>query len=76
MVVLDWTTDDFGQRLRQTRVARGWTQRVLAERAGLGVATVYVLERGRKRPRSSTAALLGIALGVPVAGAASRGRRR
>jgi transcriptional regulator with XRE-family HTH domain len=76
VVVLDRTTADFGQRLRQARVARGWTQRVLAERAGLGMETVHVLERGRKRPRSSTTTLLGMALGVPVAGAAAVGRRR
>ncbi len=46
------------QRIRALRKARGWSQEQLAERAGLGVATVARLERSG---RGQIASLLRIA---------------
>lgn len=36
---------NIGKRLRELRLAEGWTQAELAERAGLGRATIERLER-------------------------------
>ena len=47
-------TTRLGQRVRSLRLARGWTQRVLAARLGCGVAqqSIDQLEKGRiRRPR-------------------------
>jgi tetratricopeptide (TPR) repeat protein/DNA-binding XRE family transcriptional regulator len=56
---------DFGQLLRQLRGAAGLTQEDLADRSGLSVDAVSMLERGRRRaPRSGTVALLAEALGL------------
>jgi predicted ATPase/transcriptional regulator with XRE-family HTH domain len=60
----------FGSQLRALRVRAGLSQEALAERAGLGLATLKALERGtRRRPRAHTLVRLGDALGL---GAAAR----
>ncbi|HEV8637512.1 MAG TPA: helix-turn-helix domain-containing protein, partial [Chloroflexota bacterium] len=57
-----------GDQLRRLRVRAGLTQEVLAERAGLGVATIGALEEGRRRrPYPSTVAALAAALGLAPA---------
>ncbi|MDQ2787823.1 MAG: helix-turn-helix domain-containing protein, partial [Chloroflexota bacterium] len=56
----------FGERLRQHRRAAGLSQEALAERAGLSVAAIAALERGRRtRPHPDTVALLATALALP-----------
>jgi ribosome-binding protein aMBF1 (putative translation factor) len=64
--------------LIQQRRLCGWTQKQLAERAGIGQAEVSKIERGRKSPTIDTyarlATALGIAPGWPVA--KSPGRRQ
>ncbi len=45
--------DSFGDRLRGLRENAGLTQEPLAERAGLSLNTVGVLERGERRPNSA-----------------------
>ena len=35
---------DIGQQLRRLRLAKGWTQEVLAERSGIAVSTLKLLE--------------------------------
>jgi DNA-binding XRE family transcriptional regulator len=51
-------------RLRALRTDRRWTQRELAERAGISKEAIHVYERGRKCPHQSTLRLLAAALGV------------
>jgi predicted ATPase/DNA-binding XRE family transcriptional regulator len=60
--------ESFGTQLRALRVRAGLSQEALAERAGLGVATLKALEHGqRQRPRAHTLVLLGDALGLNAA---------
>ena len=55
----------FGARLRGFRAQAGLSQEALAERAGLGLATLKALERDqRSRPHPHTLALLADALGL------------
>ena len=56
----------FGPRLKEIRLSRGWTQRDLAERAGLPVNTVGRFERGELVPVWTKAVLLADVLGVSV----------
>ncbi len=57
----------FGERLRQLREARGWSQRELAERSGVPYFTIYRCERGtHDEPRVGMAAKLARALGVSL----------
>ena len=60
-------TRAFGDRLRQARAARGWTQDRLAAEAGVGIATVRRAENGYFEPRQDTARRLAAALGVRLA---------
>jgi transcriptional regulator with XRE-family HTH domain len=55
------------EQLRRLRTERRLTQQRLADRAGISKEAIHVYERGRKRPRASTLALLARALGVPPA---------
>jgi predicted ATPase/transcriptional regulator with XRE-family HTH domain len=56
----------FGARLRGLRARAGLSREELAERAGLGLATLAALERGeRRRPQSHTLVRLAEALGLP-----------
>jgi transcriptional regulator with XRE-family HTH domain len=58
---------NFAERLRQLRAAAGLTQEQLAERAGLSVAAIGDLERGRvQRPQAKTVRALAKALRVPA----------
>ena len=43
-----------GARVRQLRVAQGWSQSSLAARAGLGKATLSEIEAGRRNPTLET----------------------
>src|SRR5262249_5085621 len=54
----------FGQQVQRLRVRAGLTQEMLAERAGLSLATLGALEQGRRQPRSNTVAALADALGL------------
>jgi transcriptional regulator with XRE-family HTH domain len=44
-------TDAMRKEIRHRREARGWSQRQLAQRAGLSKATVQNIEAGRHAPR-------------------------
>ncbi|MBV9544276.1 MAG: helix-turn-helix transcriptional regulator, partial [Chloroflexi bacterium] len=58
----------FGARLRGLRARAGLSQEALAERAGLGPATVRALERDlRPRPHPHTLVRLAEALGLAPA---------
>jgi predicted ATPase/DNA-binding XRE family transcriptional regulator len=57
-----------GARLRALRERAGLTQKALADRAGLGIATLWALERGsRRRPHPDTLGRLSKALGLATA---------
>src|SRR5215475_2248571 len=63
----DATAGPFGATLRRQRITAGLSQQELAERAGLSVAAVAALERGRRRrPHPGTVRSLAAALGLPV----------
>lgn len=53
-------------RLRTLRRRRGWTQRELAEAAGVAKITVARLETGAQTPRPGTMAQIARALGVRI----------
>lgn len=55
-----------GLRLKQVREEKGYSIRALAERCGIGFATVYRIEAGRTTPRFATLERLAKALGVSV----------
>jgi len=66
--VLEGSDAEFGGLLRRYRLAAGFSQEALAERAGLSVDAVAALERGRRsRPRAFTVRLLADALGLEAA---------
>src|SRR5215470_15197978 len=54
----------FAGRLKELREGKGWTQRQLAEAAGLAVAGVQNIEQGRTYPEWPTVLALCQALGV------------
>ncbi|MEV4560223.1 tetratricopeptide repeat protein [Kitasatospora sp. NPDC049285] len=54
----------FGELLRGCRLAAGWTQEDLAERAGVSSHAISMLESGRRGPRLSTVARLADAMGL------------
>ena len=61
----------FGKRVRETRLAAGWTQAELARRIGMvdavsGATRVSRYETGEHDPDPATAEALAKALGVPV----------
>ncbi len=57
---------DTGRRLREQRLAAGWTQGELADRAAVSRALVGALERGRHVPAADAAIRLARALGTTV----------
>lgn len=57
----------FGHRLRQLRIARGWTQEQLAEAAGITSTYTSDLERGEKVPSLSILLRLARAFDISVA---------
>jgi transcriptional regulator with XRE-family HTH domain len=56
----------FGERLRNARRRRGWTQAQLAEAAEVGANYVPRLERGEMTPSVESAHRLASALGVAL----------
>lgn len=56
-----------GQRLRALRDERGWTLDALAQRSGVGRATISLIERGESSPTAVVLDRLATALGVALA---------
>ncbi len=61
---MDTITRQLGQRIQETRRARGWTQEDLAHHAGLDFSYVNQLENGKRNPSLSTLHKIAAALGV------------
>lgn len=57
----------FGKRLRQLRLAAGWTQEQLAEAAGITTTYTSDLERGTKVPSLTIVLRISRAFRMPVA---------
>lgn len=62
-----------GHRLRELRVARGWSLSELARRSRIGKGTLSSLESGRRNPTLETLYALTTALGVPLTEVLRRG---
>jgi len=56
-----------GRKLRELRTRKGLSLRALAERSGLNVNTLSLIENGRSSPSVSTLQQLSLALGKPIA---------
>lgn len=57
----------FGSRLREKRLAKGWSQYYLAERAGCTNSNISYLENHpHQRPKIETVEALAGALGLPI----------
>ena len=56
-----------GQRIRVLREALSFTQEGLAEKAGISVSFVSMIERGERTPQVETLATISNALGITVA---------
>lgn len=60
--------ESLGKQIRIIRSSRGWTQADLAERAGVSLSVICVLEVGKNQnPRISTLWRIANALGVSLA---------
>lgn len=57
---------DVGSRLRIIRTGQGFSIRALAERSGLNVNTLSLIENGKTSPSVSTLQALAQSLGVPI----------
>jgi transcriptional regulator with XRE-family HTH domain len=57
----------FGKRLRQLRLAAGWTQEQLAEAAGITTTYTSDLERGTKVPSLTIVLQISRAFSISVA---------
>lgn len=55
-----------GQRIRSMREQRGWSLRALAERCGLSINAISLIERGENSPTVSSLHLLATALDVSI----------
>jgi len=56
----------FGERVRQLRKARGWSQEELGEHAGKHWTYIGGIERGERNPTLLVIADLAKAFGVPM----------
>jgi transcriptional regulator with XRE-family HTH domain len=55
-----------GERLKEERLLRGWSQRDLAQEAGTTAETISSIETGQHDPRPSTLRKLAEGLGIEV----------
>ena len=56
----------FGKRIRTIRKTRGWSQELLAEKAGLHPTYIGGIERGERNPSLINLARLAKALKLPL----------
>ena len=58
--------DNIGERLKEERQLRGWSQRDLARETGVNTDTISGIETGQHEPRPSTLRKLAEGLGIEV----------
>jgi transcriptional regulator with XRE-family HTH domain len=58
--------DAIGQRLKEERLRKGWSQRDLARETGVNADTISGIETGQHEPRPSTLRRLTEGLGIEV----------
>jgi transcriptional regulator with XRE-family HTH domain len=63
---MEATTAPVGNKVRDLRKGRGWSQQELADRAGISMQTVSNLETGRHVPGMATLSKIAGALGVSL----------
>lgn len=56
----------FAEKIKETRETLGWTQKKLAEAVGVSAKIITGYEKGRSKPRGTTARRLAAALQVSV----------
>ena len=66
MPCMEATTAPVGDKVRDLRKERGWSQQELADQAGISMQTVSNLETGRHVPGIATLSKIAGALGVPL----------
>jgi len=59
--------EELGVHIRQLRKARGWTQEVLAERAGIHPVYLAGIERGKRNPSSNNLHRIAEAFDISLA---------
>ena len=58
--------NSLGRRMREFRKSHGWSLRSMADRAGLSIGLISLIERGRSSPSIRSLRLLAGALEVPM----------
>jgi transcriptional regulator with XRE-family HTH domain len=58
--------NSIAERIRELRLAKGWSQERMAEEAGLSTDAISRIERGNRGPRLETVAQIAGALGMPL----------
>jgi transcriptional regulator with XRE-family HTH domain len=58
--------DSIAARVRELRLAKGWSQERLAEEAGLSTDAISRIERGDRGPRLETLDQIAQAVGLPL----------
>jgi transcriptional regulator with XRE-family HTH domain len=66
MSFMEAATAPVGDKVRDMRKGRGWSQQELADQAGISMQTVSNLETGRHVPGIATLSKIAGALGVPL----------
>lgn len=59
-------SDSIAARVRELRLAKGWSQEQLAEEVNLSRDAISRIERGERSPRLETLSVIGKAVGMPL----------
>lgn len=63
---IDGANQRLGNRIRQLRLAKAWSQEQLADETGLHRTYIGGIERGLRNPAVQNVARIAHALGVPI----------
>jgi transcriptional regulator with XRE-family HTH domain len=65
-IIMPSLSDSIAGRVKELRLAKGWSQEELAEEADLSRDAVSRIERGDRSPRIETLDLIAGAIGIPL----------